>query len=54
VEVEAGPRAVSGESLQFHWAEAVRGTPIDGAELRLVPVDDPTALRLVALDVDET
>jgi Zn finger protein HypA/HybF involved in hydrogenase expression len=52
VEVEAGQRAVSDEALQFHWAEAARGTPIEGAALRIVPVDDPVALRLVALDVD--
>ncbi len=53
VEVEAGSRAVSDEALQFHWAEAVRGTPIERAALRIVPVDDPVALRLVALELDE-
>ena len=52
VEVEAGPLAVSDEALQFHWTEAVRGTPIDGAALRIVPVDEPAALRLVALELD--
>ena len=54
VEVQAGPGAVSDEALHFHWADAVRGTPIEGSALRIVAVDDPAALRLVALELDET
>ncbi|HEU0244932.1 MAG TPA: hydrogenase/urease maturation nickel metallochaperone HypA [Candidatus Limnocylindrales bacterium] len=52
VELEAGPDApMSAEALRFHWTEAVRGTRIEGAALRIVEVAEPRALRLVALDV---
>jgi hydrogenase nickel incorporation protein HypA/HybF len=51
VELEAGTAAgVSEEALRFHWSEQARGTIADGAELRIVGVDDPTAFRLVAIE----
>jgi hydrogenase nickel incorporation protein HypA/HybF len=52
VELEAGEACgVSDEAVAFHWSEVARGTPADGAALRIIPVDDPTAFRLVAIDV---
>ena len=53
VEVEAGPdAAMSEEALRFHWTEAIAGTVADHAILRIVPVDEPAAFRLVAIDVE--
>ncbi len=52
VEVEAGERCgVSVEALRFHWAEASHGTRAEGAELRILAVDDASALRLAAIEV---
>jgi Zn finger protein HypA/HybF involved in hydrogenase expression len=54
VEVEAGPEAaISEEALRFHWAHATAGTNAERVALRIVPVEEPAALRLVAIDVDE-
>lgn len=58
VEVETGPESpVSEEALRFHWEHAcghvaatVAASPV---ALRIVPVDEPGALRLVAIEVDE-
>ena len=53
VEIEAGPEAaMSEEALRFHWAHATAGTPAERVALRIVPVEEPAALRLVAIDVD--
>ncbi len=53
VEVEAGPGgSMSEEALRFHWAQATSGTAAERAALRIIPVDEPAALRLVAIDVD--
>ena len=54
IELEAGDASgVSGEAVTFHWAEAARGTIAEGAALRIIPVDDPTAFRLVAIEVPD-
>jgi len=58
VEVEAGPGApVSEEALRFHWEHACghasAGMARSAVALRIVPVEDPGVLRLVAIDVDE-
>lgn len=53
VEVEAGAEAwVSEEAVRLHWGLVTAGTAAEGAAFRFVPVDEPTALRLVAIDVD--
>lgn len=56
VELETGPESgVSEEAVRFHWAEVARGTPAEGAALRVVPVAEATAFRVVAIEVpDET
>lgn len=54
VELEAGPESgVSEEAVRFHWTEVARGTAAEGAELRIRPVSDPTAFRLVAVEVPD-
>ena len=55
VEVEAGPEApVSEEALRFHWQHVCGHDSSRGAAaaiaLRIVPVEEPGALRLVAID----
>ena len=59
VELEAGPDApMSEEALRFHWAhavgEAAAGGVVADVALRIVRVDEPSAFRLVAIDVDGT
>lgn len=54
IELEAGPGSgVSEEAVRFHWAEVARGTAAEGAELRIREVADPTAFRLVAVEVPD-
>ncbi len=50
--LEAGVLAgVSEDALRFHWEQHAAGTPAEGATLYLVETDEPTDLRLVAIDV---
>jgi Zn finger protein HypA/HybF involved in hydrogenase expression len=52
--LEAGILArVSEEALRFHWEQHAAGTAAEGAILHLQLTDEPTDLRLVALDVEE-
>ncbi len=52
VHLEAGALAgVSEDALRFHWEQHAAGTPAEGATLHLVETDEPTDLRLVAIDV---
>ena len=52
IHLEAGAlAAVSEDSLRFHWEQHAVGTPAEGAVLYLTEVDEPTDLRLVAIDV---
>ena len=54
VHLEAGVLAgVSEDALRFHWEQHAVGTPAEGAELHLVQTDEPTDLRLVAIDVED-
>ncbi len=54
VQLEAGALArVSEEALRFHWAQLAAGTLAEGAELHVVESDEPTDLRLVAIDVED-
>ncbi|MCU0293737.1 MAG: hydrogenase maturation nickel metallochaperone HypA [Thermoanaerobaculaceae bacterium] len=53
IHLEAGVLAgVSEEALRFHWEQHATGTPAEGAVLHLVETDEPTDLRLVAIDVE--
>jgi Zn finger protein HypA/HybF involved in hydrogenase expression len=53
IHVEAGVlAAVSEDSLRFHWEQHSVGTPAEGAVLHFTEVDEPTDLRLVAIDVE--
>lgn len=53
IHLEAGVLAgVSEEALRFHWEQHAAGTPAEGAVLHLVQTDEPTDLRLVAIDVE--
>jgi hydrogenase nickel incorporation protein HypA/HybF len=55
VELEAGDACgASQEALRFHWTEAARGTLAEGAELRILAADDPTALGVTAIEVVDT
>jgi hypothetical protein len=52
IHLEAGAlAAVSEDSLRFHWEQHAAGTPAEGAVLHFTEVDEPTDLRLVAIDV---
>ncbi len=54
VQLEAGALArVSEDALRFHWDQLAAGTLAEGAELHLEETDDPTDLRLVAIDVED-
>jgi hydrogenase nickel incorporation protein HypA/HybF len=54
VELEAGEACgVSVDAVTFHWDEVARGSVAEGACLRFVPVADPAAFRLVAIEVEE-
>lgn len=54
VELQAGAESgVSDEAVRFHWDELSRGTPAEGAELRILPAADPSAFRLVAIEVED-
>jgi Zn finger protein HypA/HybF involved in hydrogenase expression len=54
VVIEAGDACgVSLEALDFHWREHARGTVAEGAPLVIVPVPEPEAFRLVAVDVED-
>lgn len=53
IHLEAGVLAgVSEEALRFHWEQHAAGTLAEGAVLHLVQTDEPTDLRLVAIDVE--
>jgi hydrogenase nickel incorporation protein HypA/HybF len=53
IHLEAGALAgVSEDALRFHWEQHAAGTPAEGAVLHLVQTDEPTDLRLVAIDVE--
>jgi len=53
IHLEAGVLAgVSEEALRFHWEQHAVGTPAEGAVLHLVQTDEPTDIRLVAIDVE--
>jgi len=53
IHVEAGALAgVSEDSLRFHWEQHAAGTPAEGAVLHFTEIDEPTDLRLVAIDVE--
>ncbi|MGD8684379.1 MAG: hydrogenase maturation nickel metallochaperone HypA [Chloroflexota bacterium] len=53
VHLEAGALArVSEDALRFHWEQLAEGTPAEGASLHVEQVDEPTDLRLVAIDVE--
>lgn len=53
VHLEAGALArVSEDALRFHWEQLAQGTPAEGATLQVQEVDEPTDLRLVAIDVE--
>jgi Zn finger protein HypA/HybF involved in hydrogenase expression len=53
IHLEAGVLAgVSEDALRFHWEQHAAGTPAEGAVLHLVQTDEPTDLRLVAIDVE--
>jgi hypothetical protein len=53
IHLEAGAMAaVSEDSLRFHWEQHAAGTPAEGAILYFTEVDEPTDLRLVAIDVE--
>jgi hydrogenase nickel incorporation protein HypA/HybF len=54
IHLEAGVLAgVSEDALRFHWEQHADGTPAEGAVLHLVQTDEPTDLRLVAIDVED-
>jgi Zn finger protein HypA/HybF involved in hydrogenase expression len=54
IHLEAGVLAgVSEDALRFHWEQHAVGTPAEGAVLHLVQTEEPTDLRLVALDVED-
>jgi Zn finger protein HypA/HybF involved in hydrogenase expression len=53
IHVEAGALAgVSEDSLRFHWEQHAAGTQAEGAVLHFTEIDEPTDLRLVAIDVE--
>ena len=53
IHLEAGVLAgVSEEALRFHWEQHAVDTPAEGAVLHLVQPDEPTDIRLVAIDVE--
>jgi Zn finger protein HypA/HybF involved in hydrogenase expression len=54
IHLEAGVLAgVSEEALRFHWEQHAAGTSAEGAVLHLVQTEEPTDLRLVAIDVED-
>ncbi len=42
---------VAAESLELYWPQVSRATSAEGARLHIRPADDPSACRLVAIDV---
>jgi len=44
---------ISAESIELYWEHVREGTPAADARLRIVTAADPTAFRLVAIDVDD-
>jgi Zn finger protein HypA/HybF involved in hydrogenase expression len=52
VHLEIGERSgVAPESLELYWPQVSRATSAEGAVLHIRTADDPSACRIVAIDV---